>query len=510
VADSGVLFNTVTASSNEAPDAMANLSIPIVQDPSMTVEKSSATTSLNAPATVTYDYLVTNDGNVGLTGISLSDDNDNDDASCLATTLAPAATTTCTATHTFTQAELDADGSPVADSRELFNNVTASSNEAPDAFADLSIPIERVPSISMVKSSATTEIDSPQVVTYDYLVTNTGNVALTGIYIDDDNDEDDASCVDTELAPGASTTCTATHDVDDAEFAAYGSPVAGSGALVNNATAWGTAPGGDVSADDSLSIAFAELVARFTVTKDFTDDNPSGVMVYIDCDTGLPLQQDFEIFDAVDSEVTFVVNSYLPGTMECTIIEEPVPDGYTGSYVAGPGPSGVAGSIAGGDTACVFSAVIGGTFTCEITNAANSATFRVYKDWVIFNNGGDEVYEKAAVTIMCDRLIQDGDYNSDLDYWYKSGNLGDGQYLSATVDTIGGPATCWATEQINQSGVESTDDCYSREIAAGGSSECTFVNTVFFEGIPTLNQYGLALLALLMLGVGAVGFRRFV
>ena len=46
--------------------------------------------------------------------------------------------------------------------------------------------------------------------------------------------------------------------------------------------------------------------------------------------------------------------------------------------------------------------------------------------------------------------------------------------------------------------------------AAGGSSECTFVNTVFFEGIPTLNQYGLALLALLMLGVGAIGFRRFV
>jgi hypothetical protein len=32
---------------------------------------------------------------------------------------------------------------------------------------------------------------------------------------------------------------------------------------------------------------------------------------------------------------------------------------------------------------------------------------------------------------------------------------------------------------------------------------------VFFEGIPTLNQYGLALLALLMLGVGAVGLRRF-
>jgi hypothetical protein len=42
---------------------------------------------------------------------------------------------------------------------------------------------------------------------------------------------------------------------------------------------------------------------------------------------------------------------------------------------------------------------------------------------------------------------------------------------------------------------------------------CTLTNndTVFFEGedIPTLNRYGLILMALLMLGIGAVGFRRF-
>ena len=43
----------------------------------------------------------------------------------------------------------------------------------------------------------------------------------------------------------------------------------------------------------------------------------------------------------------------------------------------------------------------------------------------------------------------------------------------------------------------------------GGDYSCTFTNTVFFEGIPTLNQYGMALLALLMLGMGMVGFRRF-
>ena len=47
-----------------------------------------------------------------------------------------------------------------------------------------------------------------------------------------------------------------------------------------------------------------------------------------------------------------------------------------------------------------------------------------------------------------------------------------------------------------------------RAVTLGGSGSCTIYNTVFFEGIPSLNQFGLMILALLMLGVGAVAFRR--
>jgi hypothetical protein len=73
------------------------------------------------------------------------------------------------------------------------------------------------------------------------------------------------------------------------------------------------------------------------------------------------------------------------------------------------------------------------------------------------------------------------------------------------------PATCSATEDIDQSGVESVElGCSGTTLSAGGSHTCVFTNTVFFEGIPTLNQYGLALLVLLTLGVGFVGLRRFV
>ena len=236
-AASGTLTNIVTASSNEAPDTTDTLDIPIAQTPSMTVVKSSTATSLSAPGTVTYSYLVTNTGNAILTGIVLSDDNDNNDISCPSTTLAVSATMTCTATHTFTQAELNANGSPTAASGTLTNIVTASSNEAPDATDTLNIPIVQNPSMTVAKSSTTTSLSAPGTVTYSYLVTNTGNVTLTGIVLSDDNDNNDMSCPATSLAPSATMTCTATHTFTQAELSANGSPTAASGALTNIVTA---------------------------------------------------------------------------------------------------------------------------------------------------------------------------------------------------------------------------------------------------------------------------------
>ena len=150
-------------------------------------------------------------------------------------------------------------------------------------------------------------------------------------------------------------------------------------------------------------------------------------------------------------------------------------------------------------------------FSCVVNNTARDGTFTVNKDWNVFNeDAGSEVHEKAHVEIRCDaRITNGGSYDDFFDNWYLSGYLGDGESLTATVSTLTGTANCWATEHIYESGVESTGDCGSRPIVAGGSSSCTFTNTVFFEGIPTLSQYGLALMALLMLGVGMVGFRRF-
>ena len=47
------------------------------------------------------------------------------------------------------------------------------------------------------------------------------------------------------------------------------------------------------------------------------------------------------------------------------------------------------------------------------------------------------------------------------------------------------------------------------DVVSGADTSCLIVNTMFFEGIPTLSHYGLAILVVLTLGIGAVGFRRY-
>jgi hypothetical protein len=194
------------------------------------------------------------------------------------------------------------------------------------------------------------------------------------------------------------------------------------------------------------------------------------------------------------------VTNFAGGEMDCEVTESGTAGGYTPSYDNGTVVS---------EESCEYTDVAAGDgFSCEITNNADPATFTVYKEWVIEGNGGHEVLEEARVTIYCTNEILNGDENGS--YYSLSDTLvGDGDSLTATVDTTQQSAQCWAEENIFESGVESENDCGSRSIPAGGSSSCTFTNTVFFEGIPTLSEYGLAILALLMLSVGAVAYRRF-
>jgi hypothetical protein len=253
----------------------------------------------------------------------------------------------------------------------------------------------------------------------------------------------------------------------------------------------------DVAVND-CTITNAETVARVQVTKTFSDDSTNEIDVTLSCNTGLPLTQTKTIMGGDPTGVIFVVTDYIEGTMDCEVTESGAPDGYELVMNDGDG--------------CAWTAMTSGElYECMIVNNALPASFTVYKEWVIPNTGGDVIDEDVTVTITCDsEIFTSGALNPDEGVWTLSGDLGDGDHLTASVDTTEGPAVCGATESVLQSGVESSDDCAARSIPAGGSDSCTFTNTVFFEAIPTLSQYGLAILALLMLGVGVVSVRRFV
>jgi len=256
--------------------------------------------------------------------------------------------------------------------------------------------------------------------------------------------------------------------------------------------------------------------AMFLVTKDFSDDNMVPVRVTLTCNTGIPLVQSFDISESgTFNFVNFVVSSFTPGDMDCSVSESPVPDGYTDSYVAPEGTGGVADSIGSDAEGCHFTGVIGGQFECQVTNTSGAVVVSVDKVWDIGSQNGDAVDLETDITIYCNAEMPEGSEVDESGIWAYTEHVVGSQTVSTQVIPASPSSSCWATESELPSSFEVVNECGDSEgtaqmtVSAGEGDQCTITNTVFFEGIPSLNQYGLALLALLMLGVGLIGFRRF-
>ena len=233
--------------------------------------------------------------------------------------------------------------------------------------------------------------------------------------------------------------------------------------------------------------------ALFHVTKTYSDGSTDEVEVTLTCNSGLPLTQSFTIAGGGPG-VSFVVTE-LPDTgADCAVTETGSPDNYTVNMN------------------CEWTGVTGGTYFCRIVNQADPATYTVTKDWVIQDERLNEVDYSVDVSIVCDSDILAVGGVSTYVGSSTTVSLSGEDSVDVMVETLFGPANCYAEEDIVQSGVESdpSDECFGAELTAGGSAECVFTNTVFFEGIPTLSQYGMALMVLLMMGVGFVGMRRFI
>ena len=204
---------------------------------------------------------MTNTGNVTISGLALADTNTDAAPVCLVTTLAPGESTTCTAVHTVTQAEIDAGGS-------VSNSVTATTSQGATATDSLDIPVSQSPKLTIAKSiTAGDPYDSVgDTITYSYTVTNSGNVTISAIAVSDDTVDAPPVCLATTLAPAASTTCTATYTVTQADLDA--------GKVTNVAGATGTPAGGSLVPPTDSQTAHATRTPVLTLEKTITSGDP--------------------------------------------------------------------------------------------------------------------------------------------------------------------------------------------------------------------------------------------
>ena len=191
--------------------------------------------------TITYTFKVTNVGTVTLSSVALTDPLLGGAISCASTTLAPSASTTCTATtYPLTQHDVDAG---------TVQNTATATGTAPGGARvtdtdSTTTPVPQNPAISLDKVAGPLADGR---IGYTFSVTNTGNVTLDPITLDDQKLGGAIGCPTGKLAPGATVSCTATtytlkqSDVD-------------AGTVDNTATVTGTAPGGtQVTDTDSTS-----------------------------------------------------------------------------------------------------------------------------------------------------------------------------------------------------------------------------------------------------------------
>ena len=247
--DAGSVQNTATPTGTPPsgppvegpPDTVI---VPPDQTSGMTIDKTGTLNDLDGDGlldlgeTISYSFLVTNTGSVTLTNVTVNDPLLQNAGVALdqgPQTLAPGGSFTFTATYTPTQAEIDA-GSVQNTATPTGTPPSGPPVEGPPD--TVIVPPDQTPGLTIDKTGALNDqngnnlIDLGETVTYSFLVTNTGNITLSGVTVNDPLLQNAGVALDQgpqTLAPGASFTFTATYTPTQAEIDA--------GSVTNTATA---------------------------------------------------------------------------------------------------------------------------------------------------------------------------------------------------------------------------------------------------------------------------------
>jgi len=267
-----------------------------------------------------------------------------------------------------------------------------------------------------------------------------------------------------------------------------------------------------ISAPAGCTLSNPEDYATFLVQKQFVDgNNITPVTFNFQCTSGTVLNPSKTIYPTEDGfgpyQVSFNVGNLPTAAVECAITEEPV-SGYTPEYEC---QSEGSCSTNDGTGPCSFQAVrTGQTGLCVVRNRVDPVEITVSKDW-LYTRSELVVDDNAEISLYCSN-VTDGDGKSTGNTmswrWDFTGNPA--SQVAMVYPDFSGDTQCWTEERLNSSAIESESTCSAPVTIAVGESKrsCAITNTVFFEGIPTLNPLGLVLISALMLLTGLISVRR--
>lgn len=295
---------TAEVSSDEESETVTALQQPQIGI-SKIIEPGTASTYAATTDSVSFQFMVTNSGNVTLTeAITVTDLTIPATLSCPATgpvNVAPGGTVSCTTSWTPTQADIDAGSfTNEATAATTFNGAAVQTD--PLAPATATATAIKTPAMQMVKAltgledgagNPTADFTTGNVATYSYTITNTGNTTLQGPLTVDDNLIASVTCPATDLAPtDAPLVCTAEYVITDTDISL--------GSVTNIATA--------TDADGVESAPVDETIPA--------DANPTISMVKT---------ADVTTFTAVGDPIvyTYTVTNTSPGSMTGGVLIRP-------------------------------------------------------------------------------------------------------------------------------------------------------------------------------------------
>ncbi|WP_407320270.1 hypothetical protein UQW22_07410 [Isoptericola halotolerans] len=364
--DGGEVVNVATVSATGVRGGAVTdgdtSTVPLGAEPAVALDKSAGSTADVGAAGDAFDYtfVVTNTGNVTLSGVEVSDalaglsEITYGEWPAEPGTLAPAESVVARATYHVSQDDLD--------TGEVFNEATVGAAGARgglvDARDDVTVVLDGDAALRFTKTGALADPTRPlagDTATFTFEVENTGSVTIADLTIDDELEGvsdvvfDDWPGEPGSLAPGQLVTATASYAVSQAEIDA--------GVLENTATATASSLRGDALEEASSVTVPLESVPGLALTKRAALDDGDGNEV---ADPGEEITYSFDltnvgnttVFDAQvdDPMVTGVdgVDELAPG-QTVTVTAAPyavtVPDGAAGSVdntasAAGSDPDG--------------------------------------------------------------------------------------------------------------------------------------------------------------------------